>query len=138
MLIGVAVVIGIVLLQVVDNGAPVGGGTTSGTQPHSGTTTTGSGARTPQDVHVVVLNGSGVSGAASTLTNKLRGLGYNTGIPGNAPIQTGTTITCKAGFEKELAVLAGPDIVGTATTIPFPNPAPAEAANMDCIIIVGK
>jgi hypothetical protein len=140
-LIGVAVVIGIVLLQVVDNGSPVGSGQSSGSHTGGVTTTTKSGARNPQAVRVIVLNGSGLSGAAANLTNKLRGLGYVMGVPGNAATQSGTTVSCRSGFEKEAAILAGPNLAGSpvaATVTAFPNPEPPEAANEDCVITVGK
>jgi hypothetical protein len=140
-LIGVAVVIGIVLLQVVDEGVPPGSGQTAATGTSNGgtTTTAKSDVRPPQQVRVLVLNGSGVSMAAATMANKLRGLGYAIAGTSNAPLQTGTVVACRAGFEKEAAVLAGGDVVGTGATIAaFPEPAPAGAENADCIVVVGR
>ncbi len=140
-LIGVAVVIGIVLLQVVDKGVSPGGGTTPATGATKGgtTTTKPSNVRPPQEVRVLVLNGSGVSQAAATKANVLRGLGYAIAGTGNAPLQTGTVVACRADFEKEAEVLAGADVVGAGTTLAaFPEPAPAGAENADCIVVVGK
>lgn len=140
-LIGVAVVIGIVLLQVVDEGVPPGSGQTPATGTNNGgtTTTKPSNVRPPQEVRVAVYNGSGVSQAAATKANTLRGLGYAIAGTGNAPLQTGTVVACRAGFEKEAEVLAGGDVVGAGTTIAaFPQPVPAGAENADCIVVVGK
>lgn len=138
-LIGIAVVIGIILLQVVDSGSG-GGGQTTGTTPIGKTTTTrnGSGARNPEQVRVVVLNGSGTSGAAATTANVLRGLGYViASAPGNAPIQTGTIVECTTGFDAEAATLAA--TVGKGATVgTYPATPPAGAENTDCIVIIGK
>jgi hypothetical protein len=140
-LIGVAVVIGIVLLQVVDKGGPSGGGSsTTPTVPHSGGVTTTSQAanvRPPQEVVVLVLNGSGVAGAAATEANKLRGLGYQTATPGNAAVQQGTTVACRADFEKEAQALAKTVGQGTQVTA-FPTTPPAGSENANCIVTVGK
>jgi hypothetical protein len=139
-LVGLAVVIGIVLLQVVDKGAPVGGGggNTPVTKPGDETTTTKpSDVRPPQEVRVLVLNGSGVSQAAATKANQLRGLGYAIAGTGNAAVQQGTNVQCRAGFENEADELA--KTVGAGTlVVPFPEPPPAGSENADCIVVLGK
>jgi hypothetical protein len=140
-LIGVAMVIGIVLLQVVDNGG--GGQFTSGpaaTDNNTGrTTTTTVGGRPVQEVAVLVLNGTGVSQAAATLANKLRGLGYAIAGTGNTPVQTGTTIACREGYEKEAEQLAATvDPAGAATVVGFPAPPPADSDTASCIVFIGK
>jgi len=139
-LVGVAVVIGIVLLQVVDNGAPVGGGGGPPvTEPRDGQTTTtlASDLRPPQEVRVLVLNASGVSQAAATKANQLRGLGYAIAGTGNAAVQQGTAVECRTDFKDEADELA--KTVGPGTVvIPFPEPPPAGAENADCIVILGK
>jgi hypothetical protein len=139
-LIGLAVVLGIVLLQVVDEGSGGGGGQTTGTSPAGNVTTTTnkSGVRNPEQVRVVVLNGSGTSGAAATTANVLRGLGYViASAPGNAPIQTGTVVECQTGFDAEGATLAA--TVGKGATVgTYPATPPVGAENTDCIVIIGK
>jgi len=139
-LIGVAVVIGIVLLQVVGNGTSGPGSATPTDDTNKGvTTTTASGARSPQEVAVAVFNASGVSQAAATKSNDLRGLGYVIVKVGNAAaVQTGTTIACRAGYEAEAEQLAAlPTFVGSTLAV-FPEPAPAETELANCIINVGK
>src|SRR5882672_5032639 len=92
-LIAVAIVIGLALLQVVDNGNGGGKGsgkvaaatTTSTTAAGASTTTTAKGAtattgalKPPAEVQVVVLNGSGIAGNAGVVSTKLGALGYKT------------------------------------------------------------
>ena len=87
---------------------------------------------------VQVVNGSGVSQAATTKANQLRGLGYAIVQTTNAAgLQTGTTIACRTGFTVEADALAKIVAIGTTVGL-FPNPAPANANNADCIVTLGK
>jgi len=139
-LIGVAVVIGIVLLQVVDSGGGGTGGSaappTNGNGDTTSTTEADSG-RPPQEVRVLVQNGSGVAMAAATKANELRGLGYAIAGTGNAAVQQGNTVACLSGFESEAEALAKQVGAGTTVTA-FPSPVPAGAEATDCIVIIGK
>ena len=142
-LIGVAVVIGFVLLQVVDGGGGGGGaGTTAptvanGDNGDTTSTTSGDTGRPPQEVRVLVQNGSGVAMAAATKANELRGLGYAIAGTGNAAVQQGNTVACLAGFEAEAETLA--EQVGSGTSVTaFPEPVPAGAEATDCIVVIGK
>jgi hypothetical protein len=137
-LIGLAVVIGIVLLQVVDKGGGGGGVSppVSNGSDRSTTSTTGEGGRSPDQVRVLVLNGSGLANAAGTKANELRGDGYAIAGTGNAPQQTGSTVACVAGFEKEADTLAKAAGVGF-TIASFPEPPPTGAENADCIVTLG-
>ncbi len=138
-LVGVAFVIGIVLLQVIDksggggSATPTPGGQTNG----STTSTTGGGGRAPAEVRVLVENGSGLSQAAATLANELRGKGYAIAGTGNAPVQTGTTVACGAGFEDEAKALAQ-QLGAGVTVVAFPTTPPAGSENADCIVIKGS
>jgi len=143
-LVGAAVIVGIVLLQVVNgtgvpsSGSPRGAGTTN-TSSVGGTTTTAKLAgRNPADIKVAVYNASGVSQAATAEANKLRGLGYAIVATTNAPtLQTGTTVACKSGFSVEADNLAKEAVIGATVSV-FPNPAPATSNNADCIVTLGK
>jgi len=157
-LIGLAVAIGLVLLQVVDDagggggaasgGGGGGGGTVTTTAPADGSTTTttaaapANGTRPPSQVAVQVLNGSGVQGAANQRSNDLKAKGYQVLPAGNAPApRTGTAVQCKKGYEKEAAALV--TVLGTlairATVEPYPNPAPVGPnAQANCLVILGK
>ena len=139
-LIGIAVVIGVVLLQVVDKGGGGGGvGVTSQTSEtkNSTTTTALASGRPAAEITVFVENGSGVNQAAATLSNELRGLGYAISGTGNAAIQAGTTVACVAGFETEAETLAA-SIGSGATVVAYPAAIPAGAETSTCIATRGQ
>jgi hypothetical protein len=148
-LILLAVVIGIVLLQVIDDGTdgPIGdgdvnaGGTTATTAaPADGssttTTTTGAPPREPAQVAVLVLNGSGRQGAATAQTNALRGEGYQTLTPADADQRQGNIVYFKSGFDRECTTIA--QVVGGAPTVePMPDPPPTGSENANCVVVLG-
>ena len=150
LLIVLAIIIGIVLLQVIDDGSgPIGdGGTTtttaaSTTSTSRGTTTTTKAdpketgtVRTPQQVTVLVLNGSGVGGAAATVTKTLRALGYQTLPASDAPAQVGNTVYYQSGYKRECAAVAT-TVVGNAGVKEMPTPVPTGAERANCLAILG-
>jgi hypothetical protein len=149
-LIGLAVILGIVLLQVIDKGpsrsgtaasdrrgttATTAGGTTATSQPAS--TKAGAAAKPRGEVRVVVYNAGSASGAAANMTNNLRTLGYQLGQASNTAPRSGKAVACKQGFEKEAAQLQGD--VGAGTTVePFPAQAPPGSENVNCIVLLGQ
>lgn len=147
LLVGIAVVIGIVLLQVIDNGTsgPIGdggasaGGATTTTTAHDATTTTTTQApeQQPSEVSVLVLNGSGRAGAAGTLTNSLKAKSYQTLTPADAAARTGTVVYFKAGLERECTAVA--TAVGGAPKVePMPSPPPTGGENASCVVVIGR
>ena len=150
LLIVLAIIIGIVLLQVIDDGSgPIGdGGTTtttaaSTTSTSRGTTTTTKAdpketgtVRTPQQVTVLVLNGSGVGGAAATVTNTLRALGYQTLPASDAPAQVGNTVYYQSGYKRECTAVAT-TVGGNAGVKEMPTPVPTGAERANCLAILG-
>jgi len=175
-LIGVAVVVGILILTTINHGggpsasttvvtqAPIvtpsvpltnADGTTTITTAPATTVTTkakktttttvksdGKTARANDQVVVQVLNGSGVQGAATQRSNDLKAKGYQVLPAGNAPsTRTGTSVACKAGYEKESAVLVttlnGLGVPSTAEAVPNPLPAGFDAA-ANCYVLLGK
>lgn len=146
-LVGVAVVVGILLYSVVNgSGGAGGGGAKASTTPSSSSSSTGTTATTSVNsgrpaaqVKVFVQNASGVSGAAATKANVLRGLGYAiVGAPVTAATpQTGTVVGCKPGFTKEADTLAKAVGVGTTVGV-YPTPPPANSTSADCIVTIGK
>src|SRR5438270_5139353 len=166
-LVGLAVIVAIIGLQILDDSSPSssnagtattttffgGSTTTSGfgtsTTRAGATTTTVRGATTTtkstsagrptSQVKVIVVNASGVQGAAQTLTNTLKGLGYATDVPANGTTtQTGSTVACKAGFDKEAQVLAFVGVDHGAKVVAYPTTVPKGAENDDCIVFLGK
>jgi LytR cell envelope-related transcriptional attenuator len=151
LLIGIAVIIGIVLLQVIDDGTtgPIGdgggsasaGGVTTTTAPGSSsttsTTTAATAAKSPAEVSVLVLNGSGRPGAASTQTNALKAKGYQTGSPADAPQRTGNIVYYKAGSDRECTAVAA-FVAGAPKVETMPSPAPTGSENSTCVVILGS
>jgi LytR cell envelope-related transcriptional attenuator len=151
-LVGLAVVLGIVLLQVIDKGPAGDGATPSGTSqattptssPAPGsstsepaTTAKGTNPKARGEVRVVVFNAGAASGSAGNMTNKLRLLGYQLAPPANTNARRGTAVQCKQGFDKEAVQLQSD--VGAGTTVePFANPPLPETENVNCVVLVGQ
>jgi LytR cell envelope-related transcriptional attenuator len=138
-LTGVAVVVGIVLLSVVNgSGSPTSGSAGKAASSTTSTTggTTASTGKPVAQIKVAVFNASGVSGAANTTANKLRGLGYAIVAVTNSTTQTGTTVACKVGTVQ--AQNLAKNVSATATVGVFPSPEPASANAGDCIVTIGK
>lgn len=153
-LIAVAVILGVVLLNAIDDGnsGPVGDGgtssTTSSTNSNPTTTTTVApgtastapttkpAAITPAQVTVIVLNASGRTGVASTLTDTLKAKGYKT-LPANnvSPVRAGTVVDVKAGKTAPCTTMAA--LVPGAKVQPMPTPQPF-VTDADCIVVIGS
>ena len=148
-LIAVAVILGVVLLNAIDDGnsGPVGDGGSTKSSSTSTTTTTvvKGGASTtsttkpapipPAQVSVLVLNGSGRAGVAGTVTNTLKAKGYKTLPPNNASsVRAGTVVYAKPGKTAVCTTLAA-SIPGSKVQ-PIPTPPPT-VTDADCIVVVG-
>jgi hypothetical protein len=155
-LVGLAVVLGIVLLQVIDKG-PTGNGATPARTSHATTPTTAptptsagapassqpattakaGNAKPRAEVRVLVFNAGAASGAAGNMTNKLRSLGYQLAPPANTDARKGTAVQCTQGLDKEAAQLQGD--VGAGTTIePLANPPLPGTESVNCVVLVGQ
>lgn len=151
-LIALAIVIGLVLLQVVDSsggGASAEGISTTTTAPPTTTTpedttpeeTTPPDTRPPSEIRVKVLNGVDPTQAlAGPLSEELRVAGYQTVAPADTATRQGTVVFCKAEFANDapaLALAVGEDVV----VEPFPEPPPEGADNVaeyDCLVVIGS
>jgi hypothetical protein len=138
--IGLAVILGIVGLQILDDS---GDGTSSAT----GTTVVGTVTTTPgttavslrpqAQVRVKVYNASGVNGRAQTLTDTLRANGYNVQAPATLDdTRPGTVVECVAGFENEGKVLSLYGVPGS-TVAAYPADPPEGASDADCLVVIG-
>lgn len=148
-LVGLAVLIGIVLLQVVDvepsptregGGKKVAVTTTTAKGGVSTTTAPATPERTPDQLRVIVLNGGAPSGAAGTMSDALKQKGYtNQAQANNDPTKrTGNAVYCKEGLDREAAALS--IAVGEVTTVESYPAAPPKAvtdAQADCVVVVG-
>jgi hypothetical protein len=139
-LVGLAVILGVVGLQILDDSSSGSGARASGSGGGSGSTvlpaTTGP-VRTPSQVRVKVYNASGVQGVAQTMTDTLKAQGYNAPAPATLDAKSsGTAVECRAGFEREAAVLAS--VIGNGAAVqPFPSSPPPGADAGDCLVIIG-
>jgi hypothetical protein len=159
--VGLAVIVGIVGLQIVSDSGPGSGSsvatattgtivttptvtslgaTTSTTRatPGAGPASTTRARRPNNQVKVKVYNASGAKGRAQILTNHLKALGYNTQTPANlSPQRKGTVVECEKGFETEGTLLALYGVGSGATTQPYPSNPPAGASQANCLVILG-
>ena len=154
-LIGIAVVVGIVLLQIGDrnDNGPASAATkkpttSSTTLPHTGTTvhqgkhtttTTGT-VRPPSSINLIVLNGGAASGKAGAMSKALKLKGYTNQADATdwtGHHQTGNSVYCHAGLAREgttLATAVGPN---AKLHLQFPSPAPEASSGHDCFVVVG-
>jgi hypothetical protein len=140
--IGLAVLLGIIGLQILDDSNDGPDDATVMTTPGaasdgSSTTTAGAPLRENQDVRVKVYNASGVPGKAQTLTDTLSAKGYNMQTPANLGRQrAGTVVQCQSGFTAEGDLLSFLH-VPASTVQAFPSDPPEGASDADCLVIVG-
>ena len=144
-LVGLAVILGIVLLNVIDDGSsgPVGDASqasdTTTTLGGDVTTTTGPAApdtNEPSAIRVRVYNASAPAGAAATETDELRSAGYQTLSAADTDPRDNTVVYCTEAFAADaepLAVAAG----GGAVVDNALDPLPPAAEEADCIVILG-
>jgi hypothetical protein len=138
--IGLAVILGIVGLQILDDSGPGNNNATIATIPGVtvGSATTTIPLKPNAQVRVKVYNGSGVQGTAQTMSDKLKALGYNMQTPANLKVQhSGTVVECIEGFKREGTLLAGYGVGNGATLQPYPKDPPAGASDADCIVVIG-
>lgn len=159
LLIGLAVIVGVLLLHTIDtdNTKSAGSTTTPTTKALAKTTTTTkrseattttvpqAAAKTPDQLRLIVVNGGAPTGDASKMSTKLKQDHY-TNQPAatdwNGHRQTGNSVLCRAGLDREAVALAVAVGSGTPAPIqPFPSPEPSFASDppppVDCIVAVG-
>lgn len=149
-LIALAVIIGIVLLNVYDDGgvsepeAESTAPTTEAPDDTSGgesttTTTTAGPPRAPQELSVVVLNGGAPAGSAGDMSDALKQAGYTNQLQPSdwtGRNEPGNAVLCREGLDQEAATLAQA-VGGEARVEEFPDPAPPSSEGADCVVAVG-
>jgi hypothetical protein len=113
------------------------GGATSTTIP---TTSTSGGTPTthpPNEVRVLVANGTDIPGAASQVQSQLVALGYNALSPQNGPPSEQSWVYYEAGYEGDARVIA--DSLGVAQTQvqPMPDPPPIDTLEANVLVLIG-
>jgi hypothetical protein len=138
--VGLAVILGIVGLQILDDSGD-GSSSATGTTA-AGTITTAPGATTVpvrpnQDVRVKVYNASDIQGKAQTLTDQLRAKGYDVQEPDTLDDKrTDTVVECTAAFQQEGILLSFAGVPGSKVA-PYPSNPPEGASDADCLVIIG-
>lgn len=150
-LIGLAVIVGVFLLQRTDTSTARSGSTpvhavkTTTTVHKSQATTTSTTQpatplKNPDQLRVLVLNGGAPTGAAAQLRTKLQQVGYTNQPQANTwtgHTQTGTSVMCKPGFDREKVALSQQSALQGAKVVAFPSPAPPSSDAVDCVVVVG-
>jgi hypothetical protein len=157
-LVVVAVLIGLLLLRegldtseaittTGDGGSETSDGASDGSDGSDGssdeTTTTTPALRPPAEVPTIVLNDSGIAGAAGTYSDALASVGYQLTNPEGANADTAgdaaaTLVYFAPGFEAEAAevasVIGAPDTVVPAA-LPATPPGPIAGASV--VVVIG-
>jgi len=153
-LVAIAVIVGIVLLQIVDPGksGPAGARTTNTTRETTTTThpkstaktTTTTAARrapqkTPAQLHLIVLNAGAPTGSAGHVSQNLKNKGYsNQGTATDTTTKvSGIKVECQAGLAREqtaLVTLLNPGVTQATLAAPLPT----NAAGYECVVLVGS
>lgn len=147
-LIVAAVLLGVILLRATDEPEPFAGvdaeaiaddeGTTPTSDPATETTTptTAATTRNPAEVTVLVANGAGISGLASTIADQLKGANYVVAEPGNtkAPADE-SAVFFTPGYEADAAAVAA--LLNPPPQVaPLPDPAPVDDMKGAHVLVV--
>jgi hypothetical protein len=149
-LLAAAVGIGVVLLNradtvptAVSNVRTVGSPTTAKPAKHGATTTTRpvtsttTPPRAPQDIKVLVANGTHVQRQGARYTNVVHALGYNALSAVDATVQAPASVVYFApGYAAEAAVLAAALHLPPTKAQPMPTPAPVVNLNGASLLVV--
>lgn len=146
LLLALAVVVGVVALQQIDDSASVLPGKAASSESAAQApapepvTPAAPIARTPAEVKVLVANGIGVDGAAAKVAGTLQPIGYQLLKPGNTTqTQQTSGVQYAPGYEAEAQALATSIGLPSSAVVPMANPAPvAELQNANLIVIVGN
>ncbi len=106
-----------------------------------GSTTTSSSTttappRAPEEVKVLVANGSGVTGAAGAVSSTLEALGYVAATPTNAQRVPATVVYFTDGYKAEALQLATAIGAPPTSVTPLPTPAPVTDMQLSNILVV--
>jgi LytR cell envelope-related transcriptional attenuator len=155
LLVAAAVIIGVLLLNASDDSSAeqqvqtssvdqtsettattAGTGSTGGTGGTTQTTARSAQAHAPNQVKVLVLNGSGVQGAATKVANQLKAQNYvATGDNAPQPLNT-TTVYYVAGYEADAKAIADLLKNPAPATAAMPNPPPSPKVGDNHVVVM--
>jgi hypothetical protein len=159
LLIAVAVLIGVLLLHrspapggsgasistgggtttptITETTAVAGPGATTGTSTRTNTPTTAANLRAPQDIKVIVANGTTTAGLAARVSNLIHGKGYNTLASTNATVKPPSTIIYFApSYSADAAALASKLNLPASAVQAMATPPPVANLNGANILVV--
>lgn len=115
------------------------GGATSTTLP----TTSTSGGPTPStnppnEVRVMVANGTDIPGAASQVQSQLVALGYNALSPANGPPSEQSWSYYEPGYEADARAIANSLGMAQEQVAPMPEPPPLDTLEADVLVLIGN
>lgn len=145
MLLGAAVLVGLLLLSSTDAEPVATTGTTTQTLPEETLPgedevpdDTTPDVRPPGEVKVLVANATRTEGAAGRVTEKLRLAGYNVVPPTDAPKEDASVVHFGAGYEAEAQVVAQALELPPTSVQPLPEPAPiSDLRGASVLVLVG-
>jgi hypothetical protein len=116
-------------------------GATGTTARSSATTTTTMPLRPPQEIKVLVANGTATPGLASKVASTIHGKGYDTLSPTNASTRPpSTVIYFEPSYGNEAAALAGKLNLPASAVQAMPTPPPVpnlDANNTNILVVAG-
>ena len=147
-LIVAAVLLGVILLRATDSPEPFANVDTEDSVRDDGDTTvtsdpattapsvTTAATRDPSEVTVLVANGAGIPGLASTVSDQLKGANYVVAEPGNtkAPADE-SAVYFTPGYEADAAAVAAL-LTPPPQTAPLPSPAPVDDMKSANVLVV--
>ena len=109
--------------------------------PTTAPTSTTAPLRAPQDIKVLVANGTSTNGLASTVKSKLQAEGYQTLTSTNAPRATASVIYYRPGYQNEAKAMSQFLNLSPTSVQPMPAQAPVSdataAAAANIIVVAG-
>lgn len=146
-LLAVAVIVGILLLNKVDDSptnVAAGAGTTTTTSRANETTTTTQAPHRPQDVKVLTLNGTATQGAGRRVSDNVKTQQYNMLAPVDATAATKaatrfTAVYFTPGYDVDARAIARYLALPATAVAPYPatNAPVADSRTANVVIVVG-
>lgn len=106
--------------------------------PDDTTTSTVPTARPPGEVQVLVTNGAGVPGAASTIAQALQSLGYAIAGIGNAEPATATAVFFTEGYEADAQAVAAALQAPPTAVAPLPTTPPVDSGSANVVVVLAE
>jgi hypothetical protein len=124
-----------------DSGATTTTAATGGSSTTLPTTSTTGGTPTthpPNEVRVLVANGTDIPGAASQVQSQLVALGYNALSPQNGPTSDTSWVYYEPDYEADALAIALGLGMTPQQVAPMPEPPPIDTLEADILVLIGN